>query len=107
MLLRPSLYNQFEISFHNTINNDESEQKEANVKAKSQEDMVLEIMNKVKSGAWFEIASYLPDMDHCSLKRSLSNLQDKGLLVKDTQKANMVMGPKGKPCHRYYLRSKI
>lgn len=46
----------------------------------------------------------LPDMNEDSLKRSLSNLKTKGLIVKDTDKSNLVTGPHGKRCHRYVLK---
>lgn len=70
--------------------------------ALTQEDMVLEVMKRLKKAAWFEIRAEI-EMNEDSLKRSLSNLKDRGLLAKDTDKANMVMGPHSKRCHRYVL----
>jgi predicted transcriptional regulator len=72
--------------------------------AKSQEQKVYDVyLNTNKGMAWFNVAAYLPTINHCSIKRSISNLAKKGLLVKDTRKETMVIGLEGKPCHLYML----
>lgn len=77
-----------------------------NEQAKTQSDMVLECFHVNGRMAWFEVHAMIPDMNEISLKRSLSNLQERGLIVKDTDKSNMVLSHFGKPCHRYYLVKK-
>lgn len=91
-------------AFHNTIQSDPQLMIVYDAAAKSQEDCVMEVMRKLRRAAWFQVHACLQDMDPVSLKRCLSNLQDAGLLVKDTDKANMVMGTKGKRCHQYVLK---
>lgn len=72
--------------------------------AKSQEQKVYDVyLNTNKGLAWFNVAALLPMINHCSIKRSISNLAKKGLLVKDTRKETMVLGIEGKPCHLYQL----
>lgn len=72
--------------------------------AKTQEELVLEVFNAQQVAlAWWQVAAYLPDMNECSLKRSMSNLAAKGKLVKNTDKGSMILGISGKPCHVYSL----
>lgn len=78
-----------------------------NAEALSQEEAVLEVMNKLKAAAWFQVHACLPWMDEVSLKRAMSNLQERGSLVLDKDKSKMLTGPKGKPCHIYLLIKKI
>lgn len=90
--------------FFNSIQADEQLLIVFDAGAKSQEELVLEVFNAQKCAlAWWQVAAYLPDMNECSLKRSLSNLASKGKLVKDTDKSRMVVGLSGKPCHVYSL----
>lgn len=72
--------------------------------AKGQENACLQILQQLKRAAFFEIKNYLPNMHQDSLKRSLSNLQSRGLIVKDIVKENMVTNPMtGKRCHKYQI----
>lgn len=90
--------------FHNTIQTDPQLLIVFDAGAKSQEERVFEVFNTYKVAmGWFQVAAYLPDMNECSLKRSLSNLASKGKLVKDTDKSKMITGLSGKPCHTYRL----
>lgn len=93
------------MKFYNTIQAESQLMFIYDAAAQSQEDLVMEVMNRIKRASWFQVHAFLQDMDPVSLKRCLSNLQEKGLIVKDTDKGNMVMGPKGKKCHQYVLKS--
>lgn len=90
--------------FFNTIQADNQLMLVYEADSKSQEDAVLEVMNKIKKAAWFELKGCLEWMNESSLKRSLTNLKSAGKLTMDTDKANMVMSPSGKSCHRYILK---
>lgn len=89
--------------FYNTIQADLTVAFQYEAQSISDENMVLEVMRKVKRAAWFEVVGFLPSMNEVSLKRALTDLKSKGILAKDTDKANMVMGPSGKRCHQYFL----
>ncbi len=69
----------------------------------SQEMMVMNVMRMLQRAAFFEVQNQLPDMHRDSLKRSLSVLQAKGKIVKDTNKKRMVVNPDTKKkCHQYF-----
>lgn len=71
-----------------------------NSEALTQEAMVLEIFVKHKSLAWFQVQSFLPDMNSCSLKRAITNLKKKGKLVKTDE---LITGSAGKQVHKYRI----
>lgn len=87
-------------SFHNTISSVGSELQKFESDAKSQDEQVLEVFKKHSELAWFEVQSYLPDMNEVSLKRSITNLKNKGKLEKTKE---LVMGIYGKQTHKYKL----
>lgn len=99
--------------FYNTCEADNQMLLDFEASALSQEDLVVEVFRKAKRPlAWFEIQAMLNfDMDQCSLKRATTNLttdrKDKlGIVIKRAvleKTKELVMGPKGKPCHRYKL----
>ena len=98
--------------FYNTIDSEGQVLLNVESAALSQEEMVLQAYIMAKRPlAWFEVLNYLPHMDQCSLKRSITNLTqsryDKyGYLIKEKKLIKtdeMVTGLKGKPCHKYRL----
>lgn len=93
---------QYEFSFHDTIDSSVEEFKKFEADAKSQDEMVLEVFKKHSELAWFEVQAFLPEMNEVSLKRSLSNLKNKGTLSLNDE---LVMGTKGKPVHKYKLNA--
>jgi predicted transcriptional regulator len=88
--------------FHATVNIDNKQLDLFEAKAQSQEDRIYELFCEVRKPlAWFEVKGYL-DFNDCSIKRCLSNLKDKGVLIKTSEN---VTGTFGKPCYRYELKS--
>lgn len=100
--------------FHNTVQLEEKQLDLFCVKAKNQEDQVIEVFNKYKCPmAWFQVFAYLPFMNEISLKRAMSNLTKpvinkagevtrKAMLVKIEDKSKMVLNG-STPCHLYKL----
>lgn len=92
---------QTEIDFFNTINSVGSELKKFESDARTQEETVYSLFcEKRIAMAWFQVQSFLEDMNRESLKRSLTNLKTKGKLIKTK---NKVTGTAGKPCYQYML----
>lgn len=98
--------------FYNTINAEGQVLLNFESAAVTQEEMVLQAFTTAKRPlAWFEVLNYLPHMDQCSLKRSITNLTNSrydkdGFLIKEKKLVKtdeMITGLKGKPCHRYKL----
>lgn len=90
--------------FYNTIQADSQLMIVYNADGLKQEDAVMEVLNKLKRAAFFQVQGCLPWMHRDSLKRALSNLYERGKVMKDTDKANMVMNPEtGKRCHQYFI----
>lgn len=100
------LKDQFQINFDSYFNTTEEVKRlpERIEKAKSGESLVHELFcfKKVRM-AWFEVQSFLPDMNRESLKRSLSVLKNKEKLTRTKFK---VMGPEGHECFQYELKIK-
>jgi predicted transcriptional regulator len=72
--------------------------------AVTQEQIVLEVFRAHRSAmSWSEVSGFLPDMNESSLKRSLTNLMDRGILKKTD---DVVLSKYGKPCHRYEIINK-
>ena len=71
----------------------------------TQEAMVLTVYQfAMRPLAWFEVERLLvEDMNACSIKRSITNLKSKGILVKTS---NKVQGVYGKVCYQYQLNPK-
>lgn len=68
----------------------------------SQEERVKNVyLSERRPLAWFEVKSLLPDMNDCSIKRSITNLKGRGFLkiIKD----ELIQGTYGKPVHRYKM----
>ena len=57
-------------------------------KAKSQEEMILEYFtnHSNESFTWTEIANVFPNINECSLKRSISDLKNSWKLIKTNEK---------------------
>lgn len=89
------------VSFFNTNKESGPVLEKSHSDAKSQEDVIYELyLGKKLNMAWFEVKSFLPDFNECSIKRSITNLKNKGKLIKTT---DLVMGIHGKSNHKYKL----
>ena len=71
--------------------------------ALTQDDLILEVYRKHnKPMAWGEVRGCLPnDMHEGSIKRAITNLANRGQLMKCEK--DLVIGPYGKQTHRYKL----
>jgi len=88
-------------SYHNTTSVTGQTLIEFETKAKSQDEQVLDVFKSINQPlAWFEVAGFLKGMNEISLKRSITNLKNKGLLYR-TQV--LVTSVYGKPSHKYVL----
>jgi hypothetical protein len=89
-------------SFHNTIEETGQTLLQFEAEALTQENLVMEIFRRVNRPlAWGEVRGLLPgDMHEVSIKRSITNLANRGTLKKTGER---VMGPYGKQTHGYAL----
>jgi hypothetical protein len=90
-------------SYYNTTHLPEQVVMDFEEKAKSQEDMVIEVFQLAKKPmSWSEVSGFLPDMNEVSLKRSLTNLYNSGKLIKTN---DAVLSKYNRPCYRYQLKN--
>lgn len=88
------------MTYYNTNNCSGQLVLEFTSKNQSQEERVLELFYEVKRPlSWCEVKGFL-DFNECSIKRCLSDLKEKGKLIKEQ---TTVTGSFGKPVHRYKL----
>lgn len=79
-------------------------------KSRSDEDRIIELFNEVKKPlTWFQVKGFLPGLNDCSIKRSLSDLtrstsSRSAILIKTNLSILNPIG--GKPCRFYELISK-
>lgn len=103
--MQKTLFDHQEHSFHNTISLKGNELKQAEVKARAQEDYVLEYFDatvqltaeNVHYGLKFE-GAISPNTPLTSIRRAITNLCNRGKIEKLNE---MRMGSMGKPIHLY------
>lgn len=90
------------MSYYNTTNETGQTLIDFTSKAKSQEEIILEFFtnNRMESFTWSEISNVFPNMNECSLKRSITNLKNDSKLIKTDEKG---ISKYGKPSYKYKL----